>query len=451
MKEVTFSMVTIALLSSSAVAAETLADAFKDGKTSGQIRAFYVDRTYEGNLENNRNSLAVSGNLGFETAALNGISAGVRFYTTHGIDIHSGGRSSANYDPSLYGDDFINSYSMVGEAFFNYKNNNTNLKIGRQKLDTPLAGSDDARMLPNLFEAVVLSNTDIQDTTLIGAHVTREAVGTFGNVYSLANTANQQLSLQSGYGLGFKQGTTGRFTNVGTIALGDAGSDTSGVTAAAAIYKGVEGLTLQAWDYYAHDILNAVYLQGDYGFDAGSLKMKASAQAITQSEVGDKLAGKVDSTYVAAKLGASSGPLSGYLAYSTTGSNDDTVTNGGILTPWGGMPAFTQGMVTRHMFFADTDTTKVAATYNFKETGVDVKASAYYTSFEVGKQATYGTTRNGIANASGYTAKESGFDIQYNPTNIKNLNLRLRANYPTNFTGTDIDWSEYRLIANYNF
>jgi hypothetical protein len=95
------------------------------------------------------------------------------------------------------------------------------------------------------------------------------------------------------------------------------------------------------------------------------------------------------------------------------------------------------------MFFADTDTSKVALTYNFKETGADVKATAYYASFDVGAKNTYKENQS-------WTTKESGFDIQYNPASIKNLNLRVRANYPTDFA-PNLDWSEYRLIANYNF
>ena len=131
------------------------------------------------------------------------------------------------------------------------------------------------------------------------------------------------------------------------------------------------------------------------------------------------------------------------MAYSTTGSSDTAQANGGVITPWGGIPAFTQGMVTRHMFFADTDTTKVAATYNFKESGVDVKATAYHVAFDIG-------AKNSYKAGQAWEAKESGFDIQYNPKSVKNLNLRLRANYPTDFA-PNLDWSEYRLIANYNF
>jgi imipenem/basic amino acid-specific outer membrane pore len=406
------------------------------GKVSGQLRAFYIDRTYSGILENNRNSLAFGGWIGYDTAEWNGFSAGTKFYAVEGASIHDGPATSASYDPSLYGDNFTD-YGFIGEAYIIYKAGKTDIKVGRQKLNTPLAGADDARMLPNLFEAAVLHNNDIENTTIALAHVTRETVGTFGNVYG----APSALSLQSGYGLGYKSGTNGNFADMGVIALGE-GTDTDGVSMAAVIYKGIEGMKLQAWNYYAHDILNAVYLSADYGVKASdSVKMKFSAQYIGQSDVGDALAGEVDSSFWAAKVSSSMGALSGYIAYSQTGDSDGTM-NGGIITPWGGIPAYTQGMVTRHMFFADTATTKVAATYKMNEmTGLNLKASAYYVSFDIGAANTY---KPGID----WTAEEAGFDIQYQAT--KALNLRLRANYPSDFA-PGLDWSEYRVIANYNF
>ena len=60
---------------------------------------------------------------------------------------------------------------------------------------------------------------------------------------------------------------------------------------------------------------------------------------------------------------------------------------------------------------------------------------------------------------SGYgvarTASEPGFDIKYYPQAVKNLQLRLRGNFPRNFAegtaGADTGWNEYRFIANYNF
>ena len=409
------------------------------GEIFGQSRTFYIDRTYAGGTTLNRNSLATGGYIGYKSPDYNGLTFAVAAYGTYGFNIHNidadapGGGLS--YDPSLYGDGFDN-YAFIGQAYINYAFGNTNIKIGRQRLDTPLAGADDARMLPNLFEAAVLSNKDITDTTLIAAHVTKMTVGTFGNVYGPPS----QLSLQSGYGLGYKLGTSGDFADMGEIALGE-GTDTNGVTALAAIYA-KDGLKLQAWDYIAYDILNAVYLQADYGFNVSEdIKLTASAQYINESDIGDKLAGNVDVNYFGLKLAAKIDNFNAYAAYSTTGDDADTVTNGGVITPWGGMPAFTQGMVTRHMFLADTDAWKVAATYKFTDLGL--KASVYYVEFDVGSANTY---KAGQA----WTAEESGFDIQYNVAAVKGLNLRLRANYPRDFAlGTD--WDEYRLIANYNF
>jgi len=419
------------------------------GEIFGQSRTFYIDRTYSGVVNNNRNSLATGGYIGYKSPDFSGLTFTVAAYGTYGFDIHDENADvigSASYDPSLYGAGFDN-YAFIGQAFINYKFSNTNIKAGRMRLDTPMAGADDARMLPNLFEAVVLSNTDVENTTLIGAHVFRETIGTFGNVYG---TAGNNLSLQSGYGLGLglPGSSSGSFENMGTIALGEAGIDgkaneIAGVTALAAIYSN-EGLKLQAWDYIAWDILNAVYLQADFGWNcllSDSVKMKASAQYINESDIGDSLAGNVDVNYFGIKLATAIDAFSAYVAYSTTGDDADTVTNGGVITPWGGMPAFTQGMVTRHMFLADTDTWKVAATYKFADLGL--KATAYYAEFDVGSANTY------KANTA-WTATEGGFDIQYDVAAVDGLNLRLRANYPRDFA-PGLDWDEYRLIANYNF
>jgi hypothetical protein len=61
---------------------------------------------------------------------------------------------------------------------------------------------------------------------------------------------------------------------------------------------------------------------------------------------------------------------------------------------------------------------------------------------------------NGYSANYEWTAKEKGFDIIFTPQTVKNLQLRLRANYTDDFyqasTGS-VSWDEYRFIANYNF
>ncbi len=296
-------------------------------------------------------------------------------------------------------------------------------------------------MLPNLFEAYVLSNTDVKDTTLVAAHVTKFAQGTFGRAYT-----SGVLSVTSGYSLVDARGQTGDFTNMGDYAIGD---KTAGVSVAAAIYSGIPGLKLQVWDYYAHDILNAVYAEANYGWSmANGVAPYVAAQWINERDVGsNNTIDKVDSDFVAGKVGVKVANFDIYGAISHNSKDSNSAANGGTISPWGGMPAYTQGMVTRHQFMAGTDAWKAAASYDWKDFGINLNTGVYYTEFDMDKL-------NGYSTGYEWTAKEKGFDIIFNPQTIKNLQLRLRANYTSDFyeksTGS-VSWDEYRFIANYNF
>ncbi|MGB3961211.1 MAG: porin, partial [Sulfurimonas sp.] len=158
---------------------------------------------------------------------------------------------------------------------------------------------------------------------------------------------------------------------------------------------------------------------------------------------GDKLGvDDIDSLYAAAQFSVKISDLTASIAYSEQSKADAGESlQKSTVSPWGGMPAFTQGMVTRHMFLAGTKATKVAATYDFKNMGANVKATAYYATFDMDENSGYSTDR---------VTKEPGFDVIYNPEAVKNLELRFRGNFPTEFA-ENRDWDEYRFIANYNF
>jgi hypothetical protein len=408
---------------------------FSEGKTSGEIRAFYINRD-DNTKADNQIGTAIGGHLKFETADYKGLSFGTAFYTTNRV-LSILEKDAVGPNTTLFENDGT-SYSILGEAYVQYKTGNTVFKVGRQKLDTPLAGSDDARMLPSLFEAYVAMNSDIKNTTLVAAHVTKFAAGSFANAYN-----GGIVGATAGYSA--VAGNTalyqGEFTDMGTWAVGQ---DTAGVTTVGAIYKD-GGLKAQVWDYYAHDILNAIYADASFSWTCKfneNVKPFAAVQVIKEDSIGDEFAGNVDSTYWGVKVGAKAGALSAYVAYSKQSSAEaGTELENATITPWGGMPAFTQGMVTRHMFLPGTEATKVAASYNFKDMGANVSATAYYASFDMDANSGYGTER---------TVNEPGFDIKYYPASVKNLMLRLRGNFPNEF-GNSRSWDEYRFIASYKF
>jgi hypothetical protein len=282
---------------SQSMAANDLESAFKESKVMGQFRAFYIDRDYDVvNSKGDRSAFAIGGKFGFETAAVNGLKFGIMAYSTNGINTNrESWRNNPPYngnphmDPSLFEKD-RKSVTYIGQLYLDYKYQNTAVKIGRQEINTPMAGMDDARMLPNLFEGALITNKDIPKTTIIAGHFWNMAYGTFANAYS----ACSYLGLQSGYGCGgytaLNQGLakydTGNFLNMGKQAIGKANA---GVSVIAVIYEGIPNLKLQAWDYYAWDMLNILYLQGDYTLKLSDVKTTLSAQYINETNVGNNI------------------------------------------------------------------------------------------------------------------------------------------------------------------
>lgn len=437
-------------------AADSLEAMFSEGKASGQIREFSIGREYiytDSSKDFYRKANAIGGYFKFETADYAGLSFGTAAYTTNGFD-NPNRADDKTFDPTLLGVG-NQGYSILGEAYVQYAHGNTVFKGGRQRLDTPMAGTDDARMIANLFEAYLLSNKDIPDTSVTLGYINRFAQGTFGRVYSNANLQNQVLSVTSGYSFVDPDNQVGDFVGMGDYAIG---KNTDGVAVASVTYSGVENLKLQAWDYYAFDLMNVVYADASYSWTClltDAVKPFVAAQVIKENSIGEEYAGEVDSFYWGAKLGFNVANFTVYGAYSQTTANDkdDGPLKSAIVTPWGGMPAYTQGMVTRHMFLAGTNAAKVYGAYNWKAFGPNLSTGFYYATFDVDT-----TVNSDGSPTNGYTygdASEWGLDFIYYPSYVKNLQVRFRGNFTNDFyTASDdstVEWNEYRFILNYNF
>lgn len=396
---------------SQSMAANDLESAFKESKVMGQFRAFYIDRDYDvANSKGDRSAFAIGGKFGFETAAVNGLKFGIMAYSTNGINTNRMNGANPHLDPSLFGKD-RKSVTYIGQLYLDYKYQNTTVKIGRQEINTPMAGMDDARMLPNLFEGALITNKDIPKTTIIAGHFWNMAYGTFANAYS----ACSYLGLQSGYGCGGYttqqvpgKYDTGNFLNMGKQAIGKANA---GVSVIAAIYEGIPNLKLQAWDYYAWDMLNILYLQGDYTLKLSDVKTTLSAQYINETNVGNNIKNVFGKEVGANLFGAKVNfniPMpvvenfNLYAAYSQTGKDEGKLLNGGLITPWGGTPGFVQGTVTRLGYVADTSAWKVGTSFDIIK-GLNLHLA--YSYFNVGSKAVYSSRT--------HDASETNWDLTW--------------------------------------
>ncbi len=124
---------------------------FQEGKVSGNLRS--ISSLFDNKLSADTYATAVGGELKYELAEFHGFNAGVAFRTTYDINFLSGQADNKNEDLSGAKGDT----TRLSEAYITYKNKEFNLRFGRQIIDTPLADSDDIRMIPNTFEAYMAS------------------------------------------------------------------------------------------------------------------------------------------------------------------------------------------------------------------------------------------------------------------------------------------------------
>jgi len=137
----------------------------------GYLRAGYMHSTL--GSEKKRITNAVGGELGCDVAVNSNVSGHVGAFAS----IDTGLNRSHNND--ILGDFFdedLDSYLILGEAYLDLSYDKINMRLGRQRLDTPHIDSDDLRMVPNLFEAYMV-DVELVDNLHAGAGLVRNMSG----------------------------------------------------------------------------------------------------------------------------------------------------------------------------------------------------------------------------------------------------------------------------------
>ena len=253
----------------------------------------------------------------------------------------------------------------------------TTAKIGRMELDTPLVFSEKWSIVANTFEAAVLINQDIPDTTLVGAYVGQSNGGGVSAAVTGANA--------SGYA-----GVTADFA--GGSANTNFHSFYKGAYAAGAINNSWEPLTVQAWYYQAQSLLNTYWIQADLniiGLDFG-------AQFVGLNETGGTINGTTlsneSATAFAGKIGyAMENTFTVSGAFSQTSKDATTLNVGANLDSYGQTKLYTEAWW-NYGYVTLADTTAINVTATIPEELTYVALGAYIT------QA---TTKDGIVKNSG--------------------------------------------------
>ena len=203
--------------------------------------------------------------------------------------------------PGALGGAKVENASWLDEAWVAVTAGNSTAKLGRMELDTPLAFTETWSVEKNTFEAAVLINQDIPDTTIVGAWIGNgNGTETFGQDL---NSNVSGLALAMG-GVVNGDGKFGTYGTDGAFGLG-------------VVNNSFKPLTAQAWYYDVQKVAKATWLQADLNIEG----IMVGAQYST-IELHDAIAANVDSDVFAVMVGYEmKDMLTAKLAYSQVGED----------------------------------------------------------------------------------------------------------------------------------
>ena len=340
----------VAGLASSSFAADTLADAFKQGSVTGELKAYYFDRDYDS--EGHENLLTTGLLLNYKTAS---------FY---GFGLNFTGQASASPfassdEKALFAGDEYGSGAVLSEAYLSYSVGKTTALVGRMFLDTPLVASSGSRMTKQAFEGAAIINTDLPGTTLIAGYVQKFQARTDGdgNIGKFSKT----MGTGAGYPEAFLDVDTGLYVDSGAFTL-------------VAINKSITGLTLTAAYAQANDVKNfdfesglsidtvrIAYGEAAYAGAAGKFTYGLAAQYYYNDLSGSNVDLDTNNLWgVKASVGYDA--FGAYAAYTKVDDKDAGI---GVITGLGGGAdlAYTGSPINSSSYANDTKAYKVGLTY----------------------------------------------------------------------------------------
>jgi hypothetical protein len=379
------------------------------GTVTGQARLYYYTQRNKSatgqEFDNIKESLALGGWLKYETPWIaDHFGAGAALYGTAPVTAELNQKERS-------GSGLLNSdsegYAVLGEAYLKARYADTELRVWRQRIETPFINGNDSRMLPQTFEAYGLKSGAFDDLELSLFWVDKEKGRDTEFFKSMSYMA----------GLTDKE---------------------RGVIMAGADWQPVANLPLRFWNYYAPDLDNTFFTQLKYTFgDPDGVQYSLLFQGVDQRSVGDQLRGNYN---------AGEAALMGTLMYSgfsfdLGGSIADDSTQ--IRNSWGVYPFF-NNLMAYAFNRAGEKALLLAVGYDFSHIGWN----GYRAKLQAGFGDTPETGRNASADRSEYD-----LNLYYDfDGDLKGLGALARFSYQDEDESMGgRDGYQVRLRLQYNF
>lgn len=457
MKLAKLSMVAITVLGlgGHVYAADTLADAFKNGKVAGTLKAWYWDRTDEGNFggtaQHNENITNFGIELNYVTDSLYGFRTGFTFQGSATPFAEANAKALFNREESGQG-------SVLSEAYLGYKIGKTDVKVGRQYIATPLLSGNPTRIFRESFEGASITNTDLPQTTAFAQYInkfqgrTGDVTASGANTYDAPEFAKRIILAGAG---------PEAFAFDGAYSLGAINTSIPNLKLSAQFVKATDVTISTTIPPYTlngtgTDDISFYYTEANYVLPINGFKLGFDVNYRGSSAGSNLDIYHIDGNVLGLRAGFSE--LYGFgasFAYTTVSNNDDA-----LLGLGNGPSSYTILAIRGPLVFtsfAGMDSYKLNTTYDFSKVGITGLTSEL--AYVIGKQdapsaATISSPANQFAEITGYSAS-----LTYAVPALKGLTTQVTyvafekemTNDLTNALVSKKDTNEFWFNANYKF
>lgn len=369
---------------------------FQEGMFYGRLRSntFLYDWEKDTSTQDSHVISAIGGSLVYKSATLKDFDFTTALYYSKAFfdnDKDPVDKLKPSYDLlSRY--DYTNgggkSMTVLGQAYISYKGlTKTEIRFGRQLVDTFYVSSNDTKMIPNTFDGMALQTKAAPSTDIKIAYLTEEKLRGHTDNHSVlaygdsSSSSKLKPTWDQNDDSAMHKGLT--YTN-----LRNAGVDTDAPLITGDIgNKSIKDLTLNASFYKVPDLVSEVMAEANYKVNLNTISLSPGVRYIKQFDNGagdiggasysGKLVGKngvfggykdassLDSQMIAARLVGAYENLNLNLGYSQVFDEAD------LITPWRGFPTagYTRSMA-RYNWTANTKSYRAELNINQNKTGV---------------------------------------------------------------------------------
>lgn len=339
---------------------------FTEGEVDGSLRTAYYSAKNAYFVDEDHNTAAIGGMLGFTTATLDGFSLRLNAF------------AQRNYARShAFTRDLGPDVNALGEAYLQWEGYDFQIRAGDQELtEVPFTSTYDYRILPQSYQGVkVRYGSDKNHLTAMRMFRYKSRIDDNFHRKTNYNLSFNEPFMPGTNHEGFNDQKTSGFWAVGGVGDTDAGP---------------ANLSGSAWYINYRDYANMYYADGKVARAEGSIRPFFAVQWARETDTGDALIGEIDSHVYGAQLGLKHNSIKATLNYDYIPHRNGTYLNGALATPYAtneaSGPLFAQPYLTStqdlgsgNAFSAEvtgspTNSTLLGARYSF----MDLKAPDEY-------------------------------------------------------------------------